>query len=286
MFGRLLEMIILEGCGRVVFPPLKPHPDTEQKEMRFEQQVALVTGAASGIGRALVQRFVSEGAAVVAVDIVEAPLQALVKELQEQGATITGCTANVALDTDVEAMLNTATSTFGRLDILCNNAGIMDAMTPAADVSLELWERVLAVNLNGPFLACRRAIPLFLEQGSGSIVNTASEAGLRGGAAGTPYTVSKHGVVGLTRSIAFHYGERGIRCNAVCPGAVATAIGIGGSVPSEAGLNRVMPFLKASSPSRVSTPEELATAIAFLASKDASFINGAILPVDGGWFAA
>ncbi|EFH83999.1 SDR family NAD(P)-dependent oxidoreductase [Ktedonobacter racemifer] len=254
--------------------------------MSFEQQVALVTGAASGIGRALVQRLVTEGAAVVAVDIVEAPLQALVAELREQGATITGCTANVASESDVDAMLNTATSTFGRLDILCNNAGIMDLMTPAAEVSLDLWERVLAVNLNGPFLACRRAIPLFLEQGGGSIVNTASEAGLRGGAAGTAYTVAKHGVVGLTRSIAFHYGERGIRCNAVCPGAVATAIGIGNGVPSEAGLGRVMPFLKASAPSRVSTPEELAAAIAFLASKDASFINGAILPVDGGWFAA
>jgi len=254
--------------------------------MRFEQQVALVTGAASGIGRALAQRLVAEGAAVVAVDIVEAPLQALVADLKDQGAMITGCTADVASDTDVAAMLATATSTYGRLDILCNNAGIMDLMTPAAEVSLDLWERVLAVNLNGPFLACRRAIPLFLEQGGGSIVNTASEAGLRGGAAGTAYTVSKHGVVGLTRSIAFHYGERGIRCNAVCPGPVATAIGVGNGVPNQEGLARVRPFLQASAPSRIAAPEELAAAIAFLASKDASYINGAILPVDGGWFAA
>lgn len=254
--------------------------------MRFEQQVALVTGAASGIGRALVQRFVAEGAAVVAVDIVAAPLQALVAELEQQGAKIMASVANVASDTDVESMLTTATSTYGRLDILCNNAGIMDLMTPAADVPLELWERVLAINLYGPFLACRRAIPLFLEQGGGSIVNTASEAGLRGGAAGTPYTVSKHGVVGSTRSIAFHYGERGIRCNAVCPGAVATSIGIGHGTPSEAGLSKVYPFLQASAPSRVSEPAELAAAIVFLASKEASYINGAILPVDGGWFAA
>lgn len=254
--------------------------------MRFEQQVALVTGAASGIGRALVQRFVAEGAAVVAVDIVEAPLQVLVAELEQQGAKVTACIANVASDTDVASMLTTATSTYGRLDILCNNAGIMDLMMPAADVPLDLWESVISINLYGPFLACRRAIPLFLEQGGGCIVNTASEAGIRGGAAGTAYTVSKHGVVGLTRSIAFHYGERGIRCNAVCPGGVATAIGAGKGVPSETGLARVMPFVQASAPSRIAAPEEIAASIAFLASKDASYLNGAILPVDGGWFAA
>ncbi len=253
--------------------------------MRFEQQVALVTGAASGIGRALVQRFAAEGAAVVAVDIVEEPLQKFVNELLAQGAKATGCVADVSSDSDVERMLATATSTYGRLDILCNNAGIMDMMTPAGEVPLALWERVLSINLNGPFLACRRAIPIMLEQGGGSIVNTASEAGLRGGAAGTPYTVSKHGVVGLTRSIAFFYGDRGIRCNAVCPGGVATAIGLGGAAPNATGLAKVMPFVQATS-TYVAQPEELAAAIAFLASKDASNINGAILPVDHGWFAA
>jgi NAD(P)-dependent dehydrogenase (short-subunit alcohol dehydrogenase family) len=254
--------------------------------MRFEQQVAVVTGAASGIGRALVQRFVEEGAAVVAVDVVEPPLQALVAELQGQGARITACTANVALDADVERMLATATSTYGRLDILCNNAGVMDMMTPVADVSLELWDRVLSINLHGPFLACRRAIPLMLERGGGSIVNTASEAALRGGAAGTPYTVSKHGLLGLTKSIAFFYGERGIRCNAVCPGGVATNIGLGGATPHQEGLARVMAVMQATASSHVATPDEIAAAIAFLASKEAGNINGAILAVDHGWSAA
>jgi NAD(P)-dependent dehydrogenase (short-subunit alcohol dehydrogenase family) len=154
--------------------------------MRFDNQVALVTGAASGIGRALVQQFAAEGAAVVAVDIVEEALHQVVAELQSQGGKATGCVANISSDEDVERMLGIATSTYGRLDILCNNAGIMDLMTPAADVPLALWDRVLAVNLTGPFLACRRAIPLMLEQGGGRIVNTASEAGLRGGTAGTP----------------------------------------------------------------------------------------------------
>lgn len=255
--------------------------------MRFDGQTALVTGAASGIGRALIRRFVAEGASVVAVDIVEDPLQKAVAELQEQGGKAVACVANVSSDADVEHMLSTAYATYGHLDILCNNAGIMDLMMPAAEASLELWNRVLAVNLTGPFLACRRAIPLMLAQGGGRIVNTASEAGLRGGAAGTPYTVSKHGVVGLTKSIAFHYGEQGIRCNAVCPGGVETAIGIGSGMPSEAGLARVMKQLKATAATdRTASPDEIASVIAFLASDDARNINGAIVPVDNGWQAA
>ena len=241
--------------------------------MRFDSRVALVTGPASGIGRALVQQFVAEGAAVVAVDIAEGTLHQVVTELQSQGGKATACVANVSSDADVERMLALAISTYGRLDILCNNAGIMDLMTPAADVPLALWERVLAINLTGPFLACRRAIPLMLEQGGGKIINTASEAGLRGGTAGTPYTVSKHGVVGLTKSIAFHYGDQGIRCNAVCPGGVETAIGVGSGMPHEA-------------TGGVAKPEQIAAVITFLASDDASNVNGAILPVDGGWFAA
>ena len=253
--------------------------------MRFENQVALVTGAASGIGRALVRQLVTEGAAVVAVDIVEEALGQVVSELQSQGGKATGCVANISADDDVKRMLDTATSTYGRLDILCNNAGIMDLMTPAADVPLALWDRVLGVNLTGPFLACRRAIPLMLQQGGGSIVNTASEAGLRGGAAGTPYTVSKHGVVGLTKSIAFHYGDQGIRCNAVCPGSVETAIGLGGGAPHEAGLAKVMALLPHTPAARIAKPEQLASVIAFLASNEASNVNGAILPADYGWSA-
>ncbi len=253
--------------------------------MRFDNQVALVTGAASGIGRALVQKFVADGAAVIAVDISEGALHQFVEELQSQGGKATACVANVSSDTDVERMLALAKTTYGRLDILCNNAGIMDLMTPIADVPLALWERVLAINLNGPFLACRRAIPLMLEQGGGKIINTASEAGLRGGTAGTPYTVSKHGVVGLTRSIAFHYGDQGIRCNAVCPGGVETAIGVGNGMPHEAGLAKVMASVQ-SAATQVAKPEQIAAVIAFLASDDASNVNGAILPVDGGWYAA
>src|SRR6266700_167298 len=135
--------------------------------MAFEGKVALVTGAASGIGRATAQRFVNEGAAVVAVDMVEEALNKLATEIQEKGGKATPFLANVASDSDVEKMLAIAISAYGHLDILCNNAGIMDLMTPVAEASLELWDRVLAVNLTGPFLASRRAIPIMLEQGGG-----------------------------------------------------------------------------------------------------------------------
>ena len=222
---------------------------------------------------------------MVAVDIVEETLQKVVAELQAEGGQVTGCIANVASDADVTHMLGTATSTYGRLDVLCNNAGIMDLMTPAGDVPLELWDRVIAVNLTGPFLACRQAIPLMLEQGGGRIVNTASEAGLRGGAAGAAYTASKHGVVGLTKNIALHYGDRGIYCNAVCPGGVETAIGIGRGMPHQAGLAKVMGASQAFT-ARIASPDEMAAVITFLASDDASYVNGAIVAADNGWFAA
>ena len=124
-----------------------------------------------------------------------------------------------------------------------------------------------------------------LEQGGGRIINTASEAGLRGGTAGTPYTVSKHGVVGLTRSIAFFYGERGIRCNAVCPGPVETNIGFGSKTPHEAGLAQAMKLIQATTVGQPAKSEQIAAAIAFLASDEASYLNGAILPVDNGWLA-
>ncbi len=255
--------------------------------MRFTGKVALVTGAGSGIGKAIVQQCIADGARVIATDIVEGPLHALVAEIRDQGGDATAVVVNVAVAADAERMIDTAFSTYGRLDILCNNAGIMDLMTPAADVPLELWDRVLGVNLTGPFLACRAAIPRMIAQGGGSIVNTASEAGLRGSAAGTPYTVSKHGLIGLTRSIAFHYGDQGIRCNAVCPGGVQTAIGIGGNTPNQAGLGRVMTSLQGiTAAGYTATPDEIASVITFLASDAASNINGAILPVDHGWGAA
>lgn len=245
-------------------------------------KVAVITGAGSGIGRAMATLFASEGAKVVVADIVEERVNEVVAAINEAGGSATGVVVNVASQEDVSRMIERATEHFGRLDILCNNAGIMDRMAPVHEVSDELWERVLSVNLTGPFLACREAIPIMREQGSGVILNTSSLAGVNGSRAGAAYTASKHGVVGLTKNIAFMYAAEGIRCNALCPGAVETAIGIGGA-PSEFGYGRMQ--LGLGTNPRAAKPEELARIALALVSDDGSFVNGAALVVDGGWSA-
>ncbi|HYF77790.1 MAG TPA: glucose 1-dehydrogenase [Symbiobacteriaceae bacterium] len=250
--------------------------------MRLKDKVAVITGAGSGMGKEMAKLFAAEGAKVVAADIVPTGVEQVVAEITAAGGTATAVVANVAKEDDVEAMINTAVNTYGRLDVLVNNAGIMDRATPVADCSDELWNRVMAVNLNGPFYACRLAVPIMQKQGGGSIINTASVAGVRGGAAGVAYTSSKHAVLGLTKNIAGYYAKDGIRCNAICPGAVATAIGIGGE-PHQGGLEQLMK-VSATSP-RVAQAQEIATVALFLASSDASFVNGVALVADGGWVA-
>jgi NAD(P)-dependent dehydrogenase (short-subunit alcohol dehydrogenase family) len=189
---------------------------------------------------------------------------------------------NVASADDCKRLVDAAVENFGRLDILVNNAGIMDRMLPVGEVDDATWNRVLGVNLNGPMHTMRLAVPIMQAQGGGVIVNVASAAALGGGFAGAAYTASKHAVVGLTRNTAVMYGKQGIRCVAICPGGVKTNIGAGG-MPSQAGYATLGPGL-ATMP-RVGEPIELANAILFAASDEASFLNGAIIPVDGGWTA-
>lgn len=226
--------------------------------------------------------FAAEGAKVVAADIVPTGVEQVVSEIRAAGGAATAVVANVAKAEDVQAMIDTAVNTYGRLDVLVNNAGIMDRATPIADCPDDLWNRVMAVNLNGPFYACRLAVPIMLKQGGGSIINVASVAGVRGGAAGVAYTSSKHAVLGLTKNIAGYYAKDGIRCNAICPGGVATAIGLGGE-PHPGGVAKLMKVAETSP--RTAQPQEIATVALFLASEDASFVNGVALVADGGWVA-
>jgi NAD(P)-dependent dehydrogenase (short-subunit alcohol dehydrogenase family) len=243
----------------------------------LEGKVVIVTGAGSGIGLEMARRFAEVGASVVAADMSE---EGLKRAEEVEGVSIVR--ANVSSAEDVEGMIGAAIERHGTLDVLVNNAGILDRFFPAAEMPDELWERVLRVNLTGPFLATKRAIPPMLEDGGGIIINIASIGGLRGGAAGAAYIASKHGLIGLTKNTAANYAADGVRCIAICPGGVDTGITPGGE-PSQRGyatLNRILPAMM-----RLASPAEIANVALFCASDEASFLNGAVIVADGGWTA-
>jgi NAD(P)-dependent dehydrogenase (short-subunit alcohol dehydrogenase family) len=244
---------------------------------RFEGRTAVVTGAGSGIGKATTLRLLAEGATVVASDISAPRLEELATEVgSDKLKTVAG---DVAAPDTIEAILAAAD---GVVDALANNAGIMDAFLPVGELTDEMWDRVMGVNVTGPMRLTRAVLPGMLERGKGAIVNTASEAGIRASASGTAYTASKHAVIGLTKSTAFFYGPQGVRTNAVAPGAVMT--NIEAPFQSEFAAGRIGPIMQTTIPG-AAQPEELAAAITWLLSDDASFINGAILMADGGWSA-
>src|SRR5487761_877550 len=192
--------------------------------LKLDGKVSLITGAGSGVGRAMANLFAKNGSKVIVVDVVPERVKQIVGEIGSNNAI--GMVRDLSRKSEVEKMIDDALSYQDRIDILCNNAGVMDGVMPVAEVSDDLWERVLNINLNAPFWATRRVIPKMLEQRGGVIINTASIAGLSAGKSGTPYTVSKHGLIGLTKSTAVFYGDKGIRCNAMVLGGVETAIGL------------------------------------------------------------
>ncbi len=254
--------------------------------MRLENKVAVITGAASGMGKAMATRFVAEGAKVVAADWHAESLDAVVAELSATGAEIVGVQGDVSKREDAEKIIDEALAKFSRVDILCNNAGVMDVNQGVGELTDEMWQRVLGINLNGPMYLSRKVVPLMVAQGGGSIINTASVAGVGGGAAGAAYTVSKHGLVGLTRQTAFRYALEGVRCNAIAAGAVETNImqSVDPSKMDEAGSARCQAYY-AAIPGQLK-PEEIANLALFLASDEAGHINGAIIPADAGWTAS
>lgn len=254
--------------------------------MRLQGKVAVITGAASGMGLAMAERFTAEGAKVVVGDWNGERLNEAVGHIKANGGEIVGAQGNIADQATAEGLINLAINTYGGLDILCNNAGVMDYMAGVAEMDDEVWRRVLGINLDGPMFTTRKAVQHMLEHGGGSIVNVASTAGLHGGAAGTAYTVSKHALVGLTRSTAWMYAQRGIRCNAIAAGATQT--NIAESMPMEkldiVGAKRAGEF-QAVIPGYL-MPSDIAALALFLASDEAHKINGAIIPADAGWDAA
>jgi NAD(P)-dependent dehydrogenase (short-subunit alcohol dehydrogenase family) len=244
-------------------------------------ETAIVTGAGSGIGRSTALRLASAGYHVVAADIDAGRLRNLAAEADHLAPNLHPHVADLAQPEAVDAIVDRAT-TLGSFRVLCNVAGILDSMAPVHEVDDAQWDRVFAVNLTAPFRLCRRAIPALLAAGGGAIVNVSSLAGLKGGAAGAAYTASKHGLIGLTRSVAWMYAEQGIRCNAVCPGGVTTAIGQRMTL-SEFGTARMLPGLGMEV--RRADPDEIAAVIAYLVSTEASMVNGAVMMADAGWSA-
>lgn len=253
--------------------------------MRLQDKVVVVTGAASGMGLAMAHLFTREGAKVVAGDWNAARLEAAVSGIRASGGEITPSQGDISNQASAEALIDLAVSTYGRLDVLVNNAGVMDHMAGVGELTDEVWTRVLGINLNGPMYTSRRAVRQMLEQGGGSIVNIASTAALSGGAAGAAYTTSKHGLIGLTRSTAWMYAQRGLRCNAICPGATKT--NIAETMPQDrldpTGAARAGAFA-ALIPAYLDSVD-IAQLALFLASDESRYINGAIIPADGGWTA-
>lgn len=251
--------------------------------MKLQNKVAVVTGAGSGMGKAIAVLFAQEGARVVLADINPETVKAVASEIQGNGGVATSTKADVTKEQDIQNMIDLAVNTYGTLDVLVNNAGIMDNFAPAADVTDELWEKVFAVNSTGPMRAIRKALPIFIKKGSGIIVNIASAGGLLGSRAGASYTASKHAVIGLTKNVGFQYAKLGIRCNAIAPGAVNTNIGNTIYNPNKFGMERALAGINLNP--RVGQPEEVAKVALFLASDESSFVNGTIITADSGWTA-
>ncbi|WP_329124370.1 SDR family NAD(P)-dependent oxidoreductase [Streptomyces sp. NBC_01353] len=248
----------------------------------FTGRGVVVTGAGSGIGRATAVAFAERGADVVVADLDTEGAARTVSEIEALGGKGVAVVGDLSEQTVVDEVVTTALGAFGHIDVLVNNAGIMDSMSAAADVGDAEWDRVIRINLTAPFLLTRAVLPHMLEAGRGSLVFTASEAALRGSAAGAAYTVSKHGIVGLVKSLAITYRDKGIRANAIAPGGTLTGMRpeLDPAAPGPAALGAYMGNI-----GRVSEPAEQAAALVFLASDAASNISGVVLPVDNGWSA-
>lgn len=249
--------------------------------MRFENKSVVVTGASSGMGRSIALQFAAEGATVIAVARRKERLEELAKEASGLPGRILPYPGDISSREVNEGMIEFAVENCGKLDVLVNNAGIMDEFKPITEVSDEYWDKIMQVNLVGPMYAMRKAVETMITQETGgNIVNIASIGGVCGCRAGASYTASKHALVGLTKNTAYMYVDKGIRCNVICPGGVETEVMNSQTSISQSGMGRIMAGLDtAIAPGK---PEDISSAVLYVASDEARFVNGSTIVIDGG----
>jgi NAD(P)-dependent dehydrogenase (short-subunit alcohol dehydrogenase family) len=249
--------------------------------MRLADKVCLITGAGSGMGAVAARMFAAEGARVVVAEVDESAGRTVVDEVTASGGRATFVRADVSSEHDARAMVDHATATWGRLDVLYNNAGIMpEADHSVTDTAVDVWDRVMAINVRGVFLGCKYAIPRMVEQGSGSVINVASFVAILGcSVPQDAYTASKGAVLSLTRSLAVQFGPKGVRANAICPGPVETPMLMDWLLKDQ-DAKRIR--LARNPTGRFGKPEEIVSMAIYLASDESRWTNGASLVVDGG----
>jgi NAD(P)-dependent dehydrogenase (short-subunit alcohol dehydrogenase family) len=253
---------------------------------------AIVTGAGSGIGRAVALTLSTRGAPLGLIDVLPDGLAELAAAMKQQGGRVATAQADVSRWQDVDRAVDALERDLGPTGILVNAAGILDGYAPADELSPWVWERVIAINLSGTFYCAKRVLPGMLARGVGRIINIGSVASVVGSGGGPAYTASKHGVLGITRQLAITYADRGVTVNAIGPGAVATGLRanstriLGPEAPAMRGVGGDESAVRALTPAgRRGTAEEMAACVAFLASIDAAYVNGHLLVADGGWTA-
>ncbi len=248
--------------------------------MKLKDRVAIVTGAGTGIGREIAREYAREGAKVIVSDFVKETAEETVAMIKKEGGVALFIQADASKEAEVENLMNKTVSEFGKIDILVNNAGIGGTLSSMNEITVEEWDKVMEVNLKGPFLAVKKALPFMVKNGKGNIINIASMASFAAGRGGLAYTAAKHGLLGFTRQLSFMHGAQGIRTNAICPGPIETAM-----------IKRVLEMpqhplnmkIKASPAGRAGKSEEVAKLALFLASDDSEFIHGAAYQIDGGY---
>ena len=252
---------------------------------KLENKIIIITGAGSGIGKEIALLFAKEGAKIVVSDINEKRLSELEKETSSYPGNIKLIKGDITKTNHIDELIKVALESFGSIDILINNAGIMDNFQGVDEVDEKEWLKVIDINLNAPYKLMNRVLKVFLNKKSGNIINIASIGGLNGGRAGAAYTASKFGLIGLTKNTGYLYAKKGIRCNAIAPGAIETNISesIDYSKLKEEIKDRIMPGMVLNP--RNGKPYEIAKIALFLATEESSLVNGSVIVADDGWSA-